>query len=250
MGECIPCKAAKSAMTSTITDNPTLYSDSMVRPIGQYTPAVYRFRDEQEPQNTFEDTDINRLMARVVQFRFENSLPDILYLKEVILHFTMMSDETHAPYREFYETSPEVHLSAKQFAKSALAFVKANTIYSESELFVTKDIAEKRALTCLNCPRNLKTVNGRGVSSPTLAQSKFCQLAKERTTDFDGALGVCGQCQCMNRCKIHFTYKFIEDASTVQLMQQFRQEYVGLNGKPMKCWIGEELERRLPNEKK
>ena len=227
-----------AAQNSQIAQQPDLTSQ-LVRPVPSFTPHTFRFRDETEPPTTFEDTNLDLMMARIVQFRFENKLAPILHLKQVVLHFTMLSDEAYAPYREYYYTSTDVHVSAKQYLKAALAFVQASTIMKDEDLFVDQAEAERRATVCLNCPRNIHYINGHDANSPTLGQSKFCQLAKGKTTTADGALGVCGVCTCINKCKVHFKQDFIRKASTLQLLGQFEQEYLGKNGKPHKCWIAD-----------
>lgn len=213
-------------------------SDStLARPVPSFVPSIYRFRDSEEPPNTFEDADLGLLLARIVGFRFENQLPEIPYLKEVVLNYTMLSDEAYAPFIEYYTPDHTVVISAKQFLKSALAYVKASTIMSDEELFVDQPEAERRALVCLNCPRNLQYVNGHDPKSPTLAQSKFCSLAQGRNTTADGALGICGVCTCLNKCKVHFAKAFVRDSATAQLLAQFDQKYVGRNGQTHICWI-------------
>lgn len=212
----------------------------LARPIAGYTPAVYRFR-QTEPEKTFEHTDLDLLLAQITQFRFENELPPIPYLKEVVLDFTMRSDSAHEPYTQYYQTSHDVHLSAKEYLLGALAFTKAKLATPE-DLFVSPEHAEQRALTCLNCPRHIHSVNGRSATSPSLVQSRFAQLAKGRTTTVDNALKVCGVCTCLTRAKVHFKLDFIKKASSSRLLQMFKQRYMGLNGKPHVCWIGKELE--------
>lgn len=210
----------------------------LARPRPGFTPAVYRFRDTEQPPNTFEDADLTNLLARIVQHRFENKLPEIAHLKDVVINFTMLSAEAYAPYIEYYTPDHQVHLSASQYVKAALAFATAALVIPDDKLFVDAAIAEKRALHCLRCPFNAKVVNGRNVDNPTLAQSKFCQLSKDRPkTSVHGALGVCSQCTCVVSCKVNFSKEFIESASTTQLLAQLGQEVLGLDGRPLKCWI-------------
>jgi hypothetical protein len=151
----------------------------------------------------------------------------------------MRSDAAYTPWIEYYTPDHQVHLSASQYLKGALAFVKASMVLSDEELFVDQAEAERRALICLNCPRNVPLVNGASINHQSLAQSKFCKLAEGRQTSVDGALQLCGVCTCVTRCKVHFSQKFIEESSTEQLLGQFKQEYVGRNGKTMKCWIAD-----------
>lgn len=250
---CIPCgQNKKSANQSTTQTMPDIHTQ-MVRPAPHYKPRIYVFRDNQDPPTTFEDPDLDTLLARIVRYRYENNLAPIPHLKELTLHYTMLSSDEHLPYREYYTTDQTVHISAAQYLKSALAFAKAATIYTDSTLFVPPEQAERRALICLNCPRNLKMVNGRTADNPNFAQAKFCQLKENssthRQTDYDNALGLCGLCTCKLSCKVHFSLSFIKEASTKQLLQQFKQEYVGLNGRPHKCWIGQELEAEAQETK-
>ncbi len=239
--DCVTCGSSKAKLVDINVDVNSL----LARPLDGFTPAVYRFRQNEEvhgEQKLFEAADINLLLAQIIQYRSENKLPDIAYLKEVILDFTMRSEPAYEPYIQYYQTSEEVHVSAKQFLLGALAFMKAKTIKNQEDLFVPQAKAEKRALTCLNCPRHLVQVNGYTVDTPSLIQSRFMQLAGDRKTSVDGALKLCGVCTCLTKAKVHFTLDFIKSASTPQLMQSFKQKYMGLDGHPHVCWIGQEIE--------
>lgn len=222
---------------------------SLARPKAPWFPPLYSFKDEQEPANEFEDTDLQRLVARIIQFRHENALPDIAYLQNVILHYTMMAHPDYAQHIEWYIPDATVNLSVKQYALSALAYVKATT-HNPDNVFVDQATAEERATTCLNCPRNVPKVNGRTKDDQGFGQSRFAQLAKDRQTSVDNLLHLCGTCSCLLKAKVHFTQDFIEDATTEELLRQFTQEYVGLNGRPHMCWIGKAyLEKRAKNGK-
>ena len=226
-----------AASRPTVASEPA--ANTLARPVLGFTPPVYRFRDEQEPPNTFEDVSLDLLLARITQFRFENQLPDIAYLKQVVINFTMLSDAEYTPYIEHYVPDQVVHISAAQYIKGAIAFASARLVLTEAETFVDQAEAERRALICLNCPRNIEKINGTTAASPNMLQSKFAQLAAGRTTSVDGALKVCGVCTCLNRAKVHFQGEFIKESTTQQLMGQFKQEYVGLNGRPHRCWIAD-----------
>ena len=215
-------------------------TNQLARPIAEFTPSIYRFRAADNPQ-LFESPDLNLVLSQVTTFRHENELPPIPYLREVIIDFTMRSDDAYLPYTTYYQTNEEVHLSAKEHILGALAYVKAKTTSDINTLLVSQQLAEHRALTCLNCPRHLPILNGHTVNSPSLAQSKFAQLAKNRHTSVDNALHICGVCTCLCRAKVHFTLDFIKESSSRQLLQEFKQKYVGLNGKDHQCWIGSEL---------
>lgn len=209
----------------------------LARPKSPWFPPLYAFKDEQDPANEFTDPDLQMLIMRIIQFRHENNLPDIPYIQNVVLHYTMMSNPDYLPHIEWYTPNHEVTVSVKQYALSALAYVKAAT-HSPDNVLVDAEEAERRAAICVNCPRNIPKINGRTKHDPSFAQSRFAQLAQGRTTSLDGMLNLCGVCTCMLTAKIHFTQEFIEDATQQELLRQFTQEYVGVNGKPMQCWIG------------
>lgn len=236
----MPCSSCgqKSRSHATYTTAAVPGTDTLVRPKAGFTPSVYRFEDEQQPAVKFEDTDLDLLLARIVQYRHENKLPAIAYLKDVVVNHTMTTDENYTAFTEHFTPDPQVHLSAKQYIKSAIAFAKA-ALTPDEDLFVPQDEAERRALVCLNCPRNVQFLNGHDANSPTLAQSQFCQLAEGKTTTVDGSLGLCGVCTCVNKCKVHFNKEFIRKSATKELLGQFDQQYIGRNGKIHTCWISE-----------
>jgi len=165
----------------------SLEEGSLARPKAPWFPPLYTFKDEQDPPNEFEDPDLHTLVARIIQFRHENSLPDIAYLQNVILHYTMMSNPDYEQHIEWYVPDATVHLSVKQYALSALAYVKATT-HTPENIFVDQETAELRSTTCLNCPRNVPKVNGRTRDDQGFGQSRFAQLAKDRHTSFDNLL--------------------------------------------------------------
>lgn len=228
---CPSCGSASSKLRAPINVN-----DQLARPLAPWFPPTYLFIDES--QNKFENPDLSLVIAQVTQFRHENNLPAIAYLQETILNFTMLSDDRYAQHREMYNPSPEVSLSAKQYIAAAFAYLHARTLTPE-ELFVTQEEAERRAAICLNCPRNVHTVNGRTKQDPGLGQSKFVQLAKGRTTTVDNSLNLCGVCTCVLTGKVHISPQIIKESTTQELLGQFKQEYVMLNGKPGHCWIGD-----------
>ena len=246
---CSSCAKRALEIQQRLQQQGTLEEGSLARPKAPWFPPMYTFKDEQDPPNEFEDPDLNTLMAKVIQFRHENSLPDIAYLHNVILHYTMMSNPIYEQHIEWYVPDATVHLSVKQYALSALAYVKATT-HTPENIFVDQETAELRAATCLNCPRNVPKVNGRTRDDQGFGQSRFAQLAKDRHTSVDNLLHLCGTCTCLLKAKVHFTQEFIEDATTEELLRQFTQEYVGLNGRPHTCWIGKAyLEKRANNGK-
>lgn len=238
---CATCGSSKAILVDINVDINSL----LARPIQGFTPAIYRFKQNEDmygEQKLFEAADLNLLLAQIIQYRFENKLPEIAYIKEVVLDFTMRSDEAYVPYIQYYQTSESVHLSAKDYLLGALAFMKAKTIKSQEELFVSPELAEKRALTCLNCPRHLTQVNGHTVNTPSLIQSRFAQLAHDRKTSVDGALQICGVCTCLTKAKVHFNLDFIKAASSEQVLKSFTQQYTGLDSHPHVCWIGLEMQ--------
>lgn len=247
---CIPCQAAaraRIAAAEAASAKPSEQQDLMARPKAPWLPPIYRFRDELDPPNDFQDLQLNTLLARVIQFRHENKLADIPYLAQIVIHQTMLSDPIYEQHIEWYVPDVQVQLSAKQYILAGLMFLSAQAT-PDAQLYVDQEVAEARALVCVNCPRNVPKVNGRTVEDPGLAQSKFVQLSKGRTTSVDGMLGLCGVCTCVLKAKVHFDGKFVRSSSTKELLQQFTQEYVGRNGKPMHCWIAD-LDKETDGDK-
>lgn len=228
-------------------------TDLLARPIAEFTPQIYRFKSADsipgEEAKLFESNDLNLVLAQVTQYRHENKLKPIKFLKELVVDYTMRSDETLAPYTTYYQTNEQVHLSAKEHMLGAAAYLRAKTVMSNEQLFVAQDKAEKRALTCLNCPRHIPMLNGHTVNSPSLAQSQFARLAADKKTTVDNALMICGVCTCLCKAKVHFQLDFIKSASSPRLLQEFKQKYIGLNGQDHRCWIGQELIDKKENEK-
>lgn len=231
MSYCSPC-TQNANNAATRTDASIMY-----RPKAHWRPKTWLFIDEK--QNKFEQPTLELIVAEVTGFRHENKLPPIPYLNETITHFTMLSDDSYAPNREAYQIANHVKVGVAQYVKGALAFASGKFFKSDEELFVPKEQAERRALRCLNCPFNQVVVNGRTRHHPSLAQSKFCSLKGARSTSVDGALHLCAKCTCDLACKVHFTPEFIVNASTEQTLENLKGEWMGINGKPMKCWIPE-----------
>jgi hypothetical protein len=135
---CIPCNANNQS-------NPTIF----YRGKNQYTPLPYVYVDE---KNTiFEDPDLDLLVARVTQFRHENGMAPIPYLKQVIETFTFLSDDKYINFRESYLFSADKKLNMMQYIKGAAAYVKGALFGVE---FVSQAVAEKRGARCLNCMYN------------------------------------------------------------------------------------------------
>lgn len=244
--------AACCGQTQPTGDLPSMIGDTadlLARPIAEFKPTSYKFQSAdvakgQEPK-LFESNDLTLVLAQIVQYRYENKMPAIRFLRELVIDYTMRSNADYAPYTTYYQTNEQVHLSAKEYLLGAVAYAKAK-LTADEDLFVPQEQAEKRALTCLNCPRHVPILNGHTVNSPSLAQSKFAQLAQGKTTTVDGALHICGVCTCLCRAKVHFNLDFIKSSSTTRLLQEFKETYVGLNGKDHQCWIGKELLEQKP----
>jgi hypothetical protein len=227
---CIPCNQKKLMAAQ----------GQIIRPQAPWFPPLYIYIDEQD--NRFEDPNLDLLLARITQFRAENKMPEIPYLKEVVVNFTMLSNDAYIPYYEFYTPNHQVHLSVSQYTKAASALIKG-IMRTPEELFVSQEKAELRAARCLNCPFNSQMVNGRTKAHPGFGQSQFVKLAQQhnRTTTMDNALQLCSKCTCLLPAKVHFKLDIIKESSTETLLREFDKEYIGKNGRNMRCWIAQEL---------
>jgi hypothetical protein len=233
---CIPCgQKAKNAPAGQI-----------LRPKSPWFPPTYLYIDEQS--NKFEDPSLDLLLARIIQHRAENNLAEIPYLKEVVINFTMLSNDAYIPYYEFYTPNREVHISVTQYAKAASALIKG-VMRTPEELFVEQSKAEKRAGICSICPFNSIVVNGRSKAHPGFGQSQFAKLATQngKKTTMDNLLHICSKCTCLLPAKVHFKLDIIKESSTDTLLKQFDQEVVMKNGKSARCWIAQELREENGN---
>lgn len=212
----------------TINNNMSFY-----RSLPNHTPAEYLFVDENSKE--FRHQDLETIVAQIVQYRFENKLPDIAYLNEAIQTFTLLHDDKYIPFREAYTPNVEVPLSVKTLITGAIGYFKA-AVAGESA-FVELPTAEVRAGVCLNCPYNATIVNGNTKESPNLAQSKFCALRGTRRVSVEGGLQICAKCTCLNACKVWFKKEVIREGTPPTTLKSFEGEWLGLNGMPMHCWI-------------
>ncbi len=226
---CVPCGAKRATHKANNTQN------LMFKPKANWSPSFWVFVDENN--KTYQADSLELVLSQIIQFRHENKQAPIPFLKEVVINFTMLSNDAYQAYRESYTPSAQVQTSALAYLKGALAYTKAKLFSSDEELYVEQKVAEKRAAICAGCPYNKVSVNGRTKHDPSLAQSKFCELKEPRRTSVDGLLHLCAKCNCKNECKIHFTKEFIYSATTQDLETELKREILMLTNKPGKCWI-------------
>lgn len=118
-------------------------------------------------------------------------------------------------------------------AKNLVAGAKSLTEYLDSgEPPVSPEQSAKRALTCIECPKNEAGDFTQWFTVPAAALIKRqIQKAQARklTTPYDGSLNLCTACHCPLALKVHVPIEWITKRLAPDQLAQLRQ---GKN-----CWI-------------
>ena len=78
----------------------------------------------------------------------------------------------------------------------------------QSDFFVPRSEAERRASICARCPRNVA-----GICSGCHGMaSRFASVLHSRTTSRDSSLHVCLACGCYLPAKVHVANKYLDDS--------------------------------------
>lgn len=183
------------------------------------------------------------LLMHITKYRHENALPQIPFLSDVVENF-ICSQECMSQYSIEYLPDYQVAVSASQYLHGAKAWLKGNLLGDAA--LVSQEIAEKRGTVCMNCPFNQTVVNGKQKHDRDFANSEFARLKGDRKTSIDGALQVCAMCTCSNENKVWFSDEVIYAGLNEELKQKFVQTWLGVNNKPMNCWMKETIENNAP----
>lgn len=126
----------------------------------------------------------------------------------------------------------DIQRSFEQYISGAKAYVRK---LISNEKFVSKETAERRAATCVDCNQNLANI-GHRMSQFYTDKFMMHQTGGKRTSH-DDKLFTCKLCTCLIRSKIHYPSREIAASLTDTDIGRMSREPKSLrNGQPLRCW--------------
>lgn len=177
-----------------------------------------------KPYRSFED-----LETHVQSHRKQNKLPPIDDFRKVWEHWIchQFGMETKC-----CEVTADISRTFEQYIQGAKAYVRR---MQSSEELVSKETAEKRAATCIDCDQNLVNIGHRMSQFYTDRYMKH-QVGKSKT-DYDKKLFTCKICTCLLRSKVHYPASEVASSlSDTEVGRLSREPRSLKNGQPLKCW--------------
>lgn len=158
---------------------------------------IQRFKD---PDTGFDyrapDRDIQALLRRIVNYRQQNDLEPIPYLREVVEHW-----QCSQPYNAgTCESNNNLHRSLLTYIKGGIALLK-NYAYKS---FVSQSVADERAAICITCPKN---VNPDFKIYNSWADGVAVASVGDRKSIHHDKLFNCQVCTCPLRAKVWYNGK-------------------------------------------
>lgn len=175
------------------------------------------------------------LMDHIARYREMNGQEAIRYLDEIVEDFICRQPGMDM-YSEEYEFMQASHRTLEQYINGATAFIKTiKRRFTKEEAMVTQEVANSRALTCLNCPYNAKGLDKSVIEKVT--DSWMMGLTKDRETKYDNALLFCQKCGgCPLKAKIWISQEVLEATTPASTDVKLKQPIVGTNGNTFLCW--------------
>ena len=163
-----------------------------------HAPHVYTFKDPDTGQ-VFTADSRSALVQRIVNYRAQNSLPEIERFDAVLENY-LCSLPVH---RGACRPAPPLQRGWVQTIKGGIALLK-NLYYGDSNM-VTQEEADRRSLLCSKCPNNNFPDKG-----PFIKWSDEIAMHSvgERRSSCHSSLGNCTVCSCPLRAKVWYAGPF------------------------------------------
>lgn len=151
---------------------------------------LYTFRDPDTGHNFGPYKDVKDLYVAVIQYRDQNNLEPLEFLRETVEHYLCSLPENCARCKTI-----ELHRSAWTYVKGGIQLFK-NMLIREK---VSQEVAEARARQCVNCVHNVFPDKG-----PFMAWADEIAISQvgDRRVSVHDELSSCEVCTCPLRGKV------------------------------------------------
>lgn len=202
-------------------------------PVGgfRYVDPDNGFRFERE-YSTFSD-----LEKHVQEYRSQNKLVTIENFREVWENWVCQEPNTE---KICCPVSKVVARKFHHYVNAGKILVSA-ALKKVSARFVRQEIADARAKTCLNCRSNVYRIGHKHAGF--YAERWASAQASGRSTQYGDRLFTCQVCTCILKAKVHYKSSDIKKSLSSLEIARLKTEPKSIDGKPLKCWQLEAVEK-------